>query len=247
MKKTTLIAAMFLTAAVGQTSTVAVSVGSFIINFNKLLKTVVSVGLGTSTVASGVAAIPVSMVTSRIPAASLQFDVIYNNDDVTAISVTAGPTATAAGKTAQCSTVTPGDFRCLIVGTNTTAMTNGVVANVSVTPKKSTVITIQGLVASSANASALSTAVSSPTSTITLTPIVQNVTCVVPAYDAGLPANTYNIEPGESVLCTVSLNQAAGTGGFTAPISANAPGLTLPATVLVPASQSSAQFTAVGQ
>jgi len=187
------------------------------------------------------------MATTRIPASSMQFDVVYTAADVAAISAVAGPTAVAAGKGLQCSAISTSDFRCVVIGVNTNSIPNGVVANVSVTVNRGTTVQLQGVVVSNAVGSNIVVATSPAAAAITVAAALASVSCAIPSYDSGLPANTYNIEPGESTTCTVTMNQPAGTGGFSAPISVSAAGLTLPASVVVPQGQTTATFVVTGQ
>ena len=62
----------------------------------------------------------------------VEWTLTYSPSDVTAISVTVGPAATAAGKTLSCS-ASLGAYTCLASGMNTTAISNGAVAYVDLT------------------------------------------------------------------------------------------------------------------
>src|SRR6266849_1522919 len=66
--------------------------------------------------------------------ASVQLDFSYSSADLVPASGTyyaTGAAASAAGKSATCSTISPGDIRCIVAGINTTPIGNGVVATVT--------------------------------------------------------------------------------------------------------------------
>src|SRR6185369_8138582 len=151
-----------LFATFAQTAVIPVSVGTKVINFNKLLKTTVTFSIPTTSAAdtSGNVTFPVSIVTSRIPPAGVQFDLAYNSADITSISATAGTVVTAAGKTLTCNLVSAGLYRCLAAGLNTTGIANGVIANVTAIANKPTNVTIQNVVATSSTGGSFTSAIS---------------------------------------------------------------------------------------
>src|SRR5690348_7631945 len=239
MKKFVIALGMLMASGVAQVPQIAVTVGSKIINFNRLPKSTVTFGFSAGTVdASGNATLAVSISTSRMPPAALQFDVLYPAS-VTSISATAGPAATAASKAISCALVSPGDTRCVISATNQTLIANGVVANIAIVINATSTLTLSNVVASTVAGTGLNTAISQATANVAIALALQNVQCAVPPWDASasLPAGTYNLEPSESTACTATLNQAAPTGGYTGAVSASAAGLTFPASVAVPAGQ----------
>lgn len=70
--------------------------------------------------------------------AGVQWTVSYSSADFTAIQVTAGPTAVAAGKSVTCSGP-PAAYVCIVLGTNNNnPITNGVVAVISLTVSPNT-------------------------------------------------------------------------------------------------------------
>ena len=247
MKKLIAISSLLLASTLAQVQQIAVTIGTSVIHFNHLPKSTVTFGFTGGTVdAQGNATLAVSIGTSRMPPAGVQFDILYPAS-VTAIAATAGPVATAAGKGLACNTVAAGDLRCIASGNNQNGMANGVVANISATINATSALTLSGVVASSAAGGALNTAISQATANVAIAVALQGVLCAIPPYDSGLAADTYNIEPGESTTCIATLNQAAPAGGFAPVISASAAGLTLPASVSISAGQTSAQFTVTGQ
>jgi hypothetical protein len=64
--------------------------------------------------------------------ASIQFTLTFPAANVTSISVSPGPTAIGAGKTAQCA-LASGAYTCLLFGLNATTISNGIVAVVNLT------------------------------------------------------------------------------------------------------------------
>lgn len=64
--------------------------------------------------------------------AGIQFDLTYPAADVTMLSVSDGPAATAAGKTFTCAP-SSGHVICVLAGINTNKMANGVIGVVSIT------------------------------------------------------------------------------------------------------------------
>ena len=231
-----------------QAPQIAVTVGDVIINFNHLPASTVTFGIASGTAVNNVATLNLSANTSRLPPGGVQFDLIYPAS-VTALSVAAGPTATAAGKSVTCNLIVAGDTRCIISGVNQNTIANGVVAVVTATVNATSTITIQGEVAATVAGTALNVALSTGVGTVTEPTVVASVSCVVPSYDAGdgNPSGTYNIETNESTSCTLTLNQAAPAGGTVIPISASLAGLTLPSSVTVAAGVTTATFTVTGQ
>src|SRR5262249_14721813 len=64
--------------------------------------------------------------TATMPAA-LQWSLGYSSADITAVNITAGPSATAAGKTLTCAN-TASSNTCTLAGLNLNTLTTGVVA-----------------------------------------------------------------------------------------------------------------------
>jgi len=118
MKKLALVFGALLASTVAQVPQIAVNIGNAVIHFNHLPKSTVTFGFSAGTVdASGNATLAVSISTSRMPPAGVQFDILYPAS-VTTITATAGPVATAAAKGLACNTISPGDLRCIASGNN---------------------------------------------------------------------------------------------------------------------------------
>ncbi len=74
--------------------------------------------------------------------AALGWDILYNTADVASIAWNAdGAAATAAGKSGDCATPSPGDFRCLIVGFNENTIGQGTLGTITVTLTATTLAT----------------------------------------------------------------------------------------------------------
>jgi len=238
MKK--LVAILALAGTITFAQQIDVTIGGSTVHFKKLPKSTITFGFSTGPA--------VSISTSRMPPAAVQFDILYPAS-VTALTVTAGPAATAAGKTVACNLVSAGDTRCIVSAANQNLILNGVVANIAATANAASTLTLSGAVASGVGGAGLTTVISQATATVSPALAIQGTICVIPPYDSGNgdPVGTYSIEPGESTNCTATLNQVAPTGGYTGTISASAAGLMLPASTVIAAGQTSAQFTVTGQ
>jgi len=188
-----------------------------------------------STASNGTVSLNVNLTaTGGNEPAGIQWTLTYTQGNVTAISVTAGPAAIAAGKTLNCFAGS-GNYTCLISGMNTTTIGNGTVAFVDLTMAAGSTATSIGL-SSAAGASAAGNAiVVVPTGGVVtgngaeLAPTA--LTCAV----ASLGSNA-------SSTCTVTLNQAAPTGGSAVTLFSNKVALTVPASVTVAAGSASATF-----
>ncbi|MBZ5586037.1 MAG: hypothetical protein LAQ30_28375, partial [Acidobacteriia bacterium] len=166
--------------------------------------------------------------------AGVQWTLAYAPSDIISISAVAGPSATAAGKSLNCS-LTSGAYACLLAGMNTTPMQNGVVAVVSVTIASG----IAGAPISVTNALGVSpggnsTPVNGAGGSITPLP-------PSPITVSGLTCNPNSLGSGANSTCTVTVSR---TGGATVTLSDNAALLTTPASVTVGAGSTTATFTA---
>src|SRR5689334_4276257 len=66
--------------------------------------------------------------------AAVQWDLLFVSSDLSPVSGTyyaTGSAASAAGKSATCNIVSPGDIRCIVAGFNTTGIGNGSIATVT--------------------------------------------------------------------------------------------------------------------
>jgi len=234
-------------SAIAQTGSFIVNIGGKIININILPTSTVTYSISNGAAdANGNVVLNISTSTSRRPAAGEQVDILYTPADVTSISASNGPTATAAVKNTQCAAPpnTTGVYRCIVSGGNT-SIGNGVVLSVALVVNKATQISLMSPVSSTPQGSALISSIAAGGGTIVVAVAVQSVSCTTPAYDSGLPANTYNLESGEGLNCIVALNQAAPAGGFAITPVLTGMGATV-SSVSVPAGQTSSTFTITG-
>lgn len=264
MKRTLL----FLLAAAGlcsaQTSTVSATGDgqSPQVTFTLLSKSTISLAWTATTATAtpgGSVALTISSSTTRLEPASIQFTLSAPAASVSGFTVTAGPTATAAGKGVTCAVPTnpapPAGttlVNCIVSALSATPIGNGVVANVSVAvpttaPSGTASITLSAFSASNpfGNLIQASVPVATAASVVTVQPALA-LNCI--ADPNVLSPVAYQIEPGEQVSCTVTLSSAA-TAATTVTLSSSAtssPGVTVPASVVVAAGQTSANFTATG-
>src|SRR5579871_1951858 len=93
----------------------------------------VSLSLAAGAVASGTtASLNISLSGAAGPA-SLEWTLTYPASSVSALSITPGAALTTAGKSLLCFSGA-GTYQCLASGVNTAAISDGVVATVSITP-----------------------------------------------------------------------------------------------------------------
>lgn len=215
-----------------QPQTANVSVGGKSQTITILPRSVVSFSLSSATTEAGTpVTLDLSLSTSRKHFVSWQIDFVFDPARVSAISASPGPTTTAAGKTLDCNTVSPGRLRCIVNRDGNTAIGNGVGVRLSVTASASTIISLEGAVATMQNpvtARPLNTAIV-PGGGIVTVPEIQTVACDV-----------VQLEPGEETYCSVSMSIAP-TADRAWPITGDAP-LVVPASVTIPANQTSQQF-----
>jgi hypothetical protein len=240
-----LIAALLLTScANAQDPSVPVRARAGLIEkvWNMVLRprSTVTLSFASGTVdAAGAVTLDISMAASRLNPAALQWD-IQHGADVTALTVTAGPAATAAGKTVDCHQLSAGNWRCIVTGTNTNAIAPGVVARAAVqtdpaSPASSAVLLLSGVSATLSGLSML-TAIAPGGGVISLPVALSNFQCDKP-----------ELEPGEASACTLTLNKAAPPGGLTVALTADDPAkLSVPATATIPAGSSSAPVKVSG-
>ena len=190
----------------------------------------VSLTIGSASgVPGGTVDLPVILSGGAAPA-GLQWNFSYSSD-ITLVSVAAGGSTTAGGKTLNCSGNT-----CLAFGFNTTTFGDGIVAvatfQIAANPSTTSIgVIVNGVVAS----------------TVAGTPIPASGGAGVITLPAavGLSAvgcTTTTLNTPTSTGCTVSLTGAAPAGGFAVPLSSNNASLTVPASVTVGAGLTTAGF-----
>src|SRR5580658_6992249 len=138
-----------------------------------------SLGLSSATSnPGGTVALSLSFSASVTAPAGLEWTLAYPSSQVSAMSVLAGPVATAAGKTIYCASAT-GSVTCLLAGpTNANTMAAGVAATVTLTlaPTAATTgVTITNAVGVDAIGDGL--AVSAVTNGIVSVPTISSLAC----------------------------------------------------------------------
>lgn len=171
--------------------------------------------------------------------AGVQWSLGYPAGDFSAVNVTAGAAATAAGKSLTC-TSGGGASRCVLWGLNSTQMSNGVVASVTLTISPSTLSTTSS-VSMTAGQSTLPAATAISTSTAGATVTINQT--VIPTLST-LTCNPTSLTPPASSSCTVTIGSAAPAGGTVVGLGSNNGAVTVPGSVTVGAGATTANFTA---
>jgi trimeric autotransporter adhesin len=197
-----------------------------------------SVSLSAGSAVEG-GTVPLNLTLSGSGApAGLQWAFSFVSSDVSSLAVTAGPALATAGKTLNCNSVS-GLVTCLTDGLNDSTIGNCVVATVTVTLSPATSgatvpIVVSNPIAAFANGSSETIAATSGTITVTnWQPGLSSLVC-----------SPTSLTSGVSSACTVTLAQAAPSGGTAVSLSSNSTTLPVAASVTVPASSTSATFTA---
>jgi len=167
---------------------------------------------------------------------AIQWTVTYPPANVVGISVTAGAALTAAGKTLSCNGAS-GAYTCEASAENAGIISNGSVAVVNLTMAAGLTTTAIGI-GNSAESSPTGSGivVLSTGGTVTggaVLPTVSSLAC--------LPAT---LSSNSSSTCTVTLTQAAPTGGALVTLTNTNTALTAPASVTVAAAATTATFNA---
>src|SRR5579883_1727170 len=168
--------------------------------------------------------------------ASLQWTFSYPASSVSAISVTAGSAATAAGKATSCAG-SAGTYTCMLTGMNSSVIQNGVVAVANLT--LSTTATSFSVGVTNPQAASLS---GYPITTTSTGGTISPPTAVLLS---GLSCSPTTLASGAVSTCTATLNQAAPSGGTAVTLAnSNSATLSVPTSVTVPAGAATATFSA---
>ncbi len=168
---------------------------------------------------------------------ALQWTFTYPAATVVAISASAGPAATGAGKTLSC-TPKSGAYTCVLYGMNANPISNGILAALNLTIASGVTTSSVGVVntvavsgsGSNVNSSGTGGTVTGPgTSLLTLA----SFSCIPTSLAAS-----------SSTTCTVALSAAAPAGGSLVALSSNNSLLPVPTSITVGAGATSATFTA---
>lgn len=169
--------------------------------------------------------------------AGIEWTYSYPASTFSSVTVVAGPAAAAAGKSVSCSAGS-GSYTCILFGLNTTTMSSGVAATATFTASPTAIGTSPIQILNSSGVAPDNTVVS-------VTATGGQVTITSPYTVTGLACAPATVTTPGSAACTVALSAPAPSGGLTvATALVSGSGITMPASVLVPAGLSSANFTA---
>ncbi|MBZ5595029.1 MAG: hypothetical protein LAP39_22530 [Acidobacteriia bacterium] len=175
------------------------------------------------------------IVTPGSEPAALEWTYSYAAKDFTAVSVTAGPAAVAAGKSVSCAG-SSGSYTCLLFGLNNTALTSGVVASATFTVSPTTTdtsATIPVINTSGATVSSTPVSVTATSGQVTITPN---------AAVTGLTCSPATITTPGSAACKTALAAPAPAGGATIALRGGTANFSIPSSVAVAAGATSAGF-----
>jgi uncharacterized protein (TIGR03437 family) len=168
--------------------------------------------------------------------AAVQWTLNYDPAIITGFIISNGAGAAAASKSLACSSGS-GTSTCLVAGLNQNVIANGTVAVVNVTlsgAASGTVpIGVAGVVAAAPDGSSIAASGTGG-----------NISLVLPNPLHSVACNPSSLNSASTSTCTVTLTQPASTGGAMVTLSSNNAMLSVPASVMVPAGSSSANFTA---
>ncbi len=199
----------------------------------------VSLSSGSS-VPGGAVSLSISLAsTGGAQPAAVQWTMGYSTSSVTSVSVIAGSSLTAAGKSVTCSPYATGTI-CVAYGMNTNTISDGILATATFQIAPGTLVTsvpVQMTAVSASTPPGVPIAGAGTGGTISITqpvsPAVSGLTCVPATVTA----------PG-SAACTVTVSSPALSGGFSIALNSQNSAATVPSTVNVAAGASSATFTA---
>lgn len=188
----------------------------------------------------GVATLNLSLVSGMaVQPAALQWTLNYPASSIKSINVTPGPALTAAGKSLSCSS-RPEGYICVASAINANTIPDGVVGSVALSLSETTSnfsVGVNGALGASLAATAISISVAN--GNITVGAPTPGVSTVI----SSLTCSSSTLTPASSTICTVGLSAAAGSAGAVVQL-ASSGGVSIPASVTVPAATSSVAFTA---
>ncbi len=184
----------------------------------------------------GTVSVPIVLTsTGGAQTAGIQWNFGFTSD-IAGVNVTAGPSATNAGKSVSCA----GNI-CIIFGVNGNVLADGIVATATfqiASKPSTTAIPVQ--LASVAASTALGAAIPTTGGSGIISPSVPAASL------SGLSCATTTLTTPGSTSCVVSITPAAPDGGFVVSLASGNANVTVPAAVTVAAGQTSASFTAIG-
>jgi uncharacterized protein (TIGR03437 family) len=202
-------------------------------------QTMLSLSSGSAIPGGSVSLTLVLTIVSGAAPAGLQWTLSYAAGDVVSVSTVAGAAITGAGKTLYCNPKS-GSVTCIATGMNTTAMSSGVVAVVTLglaagLTSSTEPLPLTGLGGVLFDGSM--TTVTGSGGTISVTqPVLPTVTT--------LQCSPTNVVSGSASVCTATISQAAPAGGATVALASNNALLTVPSSVTVGAGGTTASFSA---
>jgi uncharacterized protein (TIGR03437 family) len=171
--------------------------------------------------------------------AGLQWTLSYTPADVASLNLVAGPVLTAAGKTLNCSAGV-GSVTCLATGINTNAIGSGVVAVVTAALSPTSSSSLDALPLTKV----LGTYPDGTLLAVAGTGGAISVTQAALPTVSGLSCSPTALASNAKSTCTVTLSGPAPTGGASVALTNTNPTLSVPASVIVAASATSATFNA---
>jgi hypothetical protein len=175
-------------------------------------------------------------VAGKAPA-GVEWAIGYSPAQISGISITSGPAASAAAKSLSCASGA-GAATCLLTGMNTNMIGSGVVAwlNATMAPGVTTAsIQVSNPIGADpgGTAAGITSAVSSQTINLTAGVLVSNVAC-----------NPFILGSQAASTCTVTLKSGASPGGSAVTLKSDNNLLTVSPSVTVPAGATTVNFTA---
>lgn len=185
--------------------------------------------------------LPLSLSSSGSLVAAVEWTVAYSTSDFVAVNLSAGPSATAAGKNLNCSSASAGQYTCLLTGLNQAVISDGVIANLALTLSSTTLsnsstVTVTGPLTSDPSGGSLATTAAG--STVSIAPPGSTL--------SGLACSPASITVPNASTCTVTLAGAAPSTGTVVSLGYAASGasMTVPSSVTVPAGATQTTFSA---
>src|SRR5260370_26520730 len=207
----------------------------FLWPLSNLLYAQPSLALSSATVApGGSTALNLSFSSSpSSPLSAVQWTFNLPPTVVTSLTVAAGPALSWAGKSVSCTTGV-NSYTCVAWGLNTTPISDGVVATLSITLSGGSALPVN--ITNTLGASTTGDAV-----TVTGTGGTVSVATMIPSISL-MVCSPGTVAPGAFSTCTVILS---GSGGGTIGLSSSSTNLTVPASLTIPAGSSSGTFLAI--
>ncbi len=207
----------------------------FLWPLSNLLYAQPSLALSSATVApGGSTALNLSFSSSpSSPLSAVQWTFNFPPTVVTNLTVAAGPALSSAGKTLSCTTG-GNSYMCVAWGLNTTPISDGVVATLSITPSGGSALPVNITNTLGASPTGDAVTVTGTGGTVSVATMITSISLMV--------CSPGTVAPGAFSTCTVILS---GSGGGTIGLSSSSTNLTVPASLTIPAGSSSGTFLAI--